>query len=160
MSVTIKKHPKDMTRQELFDMLQQVQKHAKSQGQHSPMYTTTMLAPGQAPTVNDMHEGAARQHLTALYQSQSKPASTSSQEQQVAQNAYTDTLGEWRDIAKEGAGLLHERDKEILKTYNNAGQRPKDFKDAIDKGLYGTIGDKQTLKDEYDKMYKSKWGKE
>lgn len=74
MSLMFPKNPQDMTNQELFDMLQKAQKLAKSQGQHYPMYTKTTLPQGQQPTVNDMHEGAARTQLAALYEKQNAPA--------------------------------------------------------------------------------------
>ena len=70
MTFKFPKHPNEMNPNELFDMVQQVQQQAKSQGQHYPMSTTRHPAPGTEATVNDMHVGATRQQLTDIFNRQ------------------------------------------------------------------------------------------
>lgn len=70
MTFKFPKHPNEMNPNELFDMVQQVQQQAKSQGQHYPISTTRHPAPGTEATVNDMHVGATRQQLTDIFNRQ------------------------------------------------------------------------------------------
>jgi len=163
MTFKIYKDPNKMSLEELFQTQQKMQQEGKKQGQHYPMYTKRKAANGEQPSVDNMHEEATRDQLSHMYKQQNGTEKTKERasDDRVAQNSYkgaTDTLGEWRDVIKDGASLLHERDKGIIKTYNDAGQLPRDFNNAIDRGVYGTVGDKQILKDEYKKEYKKKWG--
>ena len=90
MSLLFPKNPKDMNTQELFDMMQLVQKQAKNQNRYYPMYTSRQPAPGAQATAEHMHEDATRKQLTSLYEAQNKkPNSKQSRpEEQLAQAGF------------------------------------------------------------------------
>lgn len=123
MSFNIPRTPNDMDKKEVFDTIQQLQKAAESLGQQYTMYTKTTLPKGKQPTVDDMHEEAARQQLTALYNSQNKAPTTKPEGQQVAQNlagAGVKGIGIFGGLA-DIAGMITGTQKEINQYDYNEG---------------------------------------
>lgn len=116
MAYNFPKPPKDMSPQEVFDTMQQMQQLAQSQGQNYIMYTKTTLPKGQKPTLADMHEEAARQQLTALYEGQNKAVTNSPQGQQVAENlakASANTIGTARDAVEQYSNAKKQQNGEL-----------------------------------------------
>jgi len=63
-----KKHPKDMTKDELFKTQQEIQKQEKARGGLFPLEVNARPANGEPATVKDMHEDATRKQLTNYYE--------------------------------------------------------------------------------------------
>ena len=135
MSLNFPKHPKDMNREELFDMMQQVQSVARKNNKHSPMPTRTTLREGQTPTPADLHEEAARKELAGYYEEQVAMAGLPDAAKQVKQadtihdaaNEFAKGVGAMRQISK---GKLKERD-ELDKQKGRDGMLESDSKKKI-----------------------------
>lgn len=123
MSLLFPKNPKDMNTQELFDMMQHVQKQAKKQNQHFPMYTSRQPAPGAQATAEHMHEDATRKLLTSLFEQQ-----TPEKEQ--------NTSGGIRPSAQEDKRLAQNNERGLVDGITKAA---KALAPEVDMGTYGQL---------------------
>lgn len=121
MSLNFPKHPKDMNREELFDMMQKVQSVARKNNQHSPMPTRTTLREGQTPTPADLHEEAARKELAGYYEEQVAMAGPiGSANNQVFEDTANKVITDYHKSAAREEGRLGQLSLEqVLEKYGN-----------------------------------------
>lgn len=99
-----KKHPKDMTKDELFKTQQEIQKQEKARGTNFPLEVNARPANGEPATVKDMHEDATRKQLTNYYEQTAMAGAVSSLRDTLFDKANNKLISEAHKASARSAG--------------------------------------------------------